>query len=99
MKNFSVVLTDEIHQQLLNHLIREDGDEDLCFATYVASSGSKRFTGIITAIILPEENERDVHGNVGFMPQYFERVLRIAGERREGIVLRFHFVPVPSYHL
>jgi hypothetical protein len=86
MKNYSVVITDEIHQQLMTHLLREDGDEDLCFATYVTGMGSRRFTGIISSIILPEEGDRFVHGNVGFMPAYLERVLKIAAERKEGLV-------------
>lgn len=85
MKTFSVVMTDEIHQQLFAHLIREDEQEDLCFATYVPSSGANRSIGILSQIILPEEDERNVHGNVGFLPHYFERVLKIAAERKEGI--------------
>lgn len=85
MKTFSVVMTDEIHQQLFAHLIREDEQEDLCFATYVPGSGANRSTGILSQIILPEEDERNVHGNVGFLPHYFERVLKIAAERKEGI--------------
>lgn len=85
MKTFSVVMTDEVHQELFSHLIREDEQEDLCFATYVPSSGANRSSGILSQIILPEEDERNVHGNVGFMPHYFERVLKIAAERKEGI--------------
>jgi len=86
MKTFSVVMTDEIHQQFFAHLIREDEQEDLCFATYIPSSGANRITGILSQIILPEEDERNVHGNVGFLPHYFERVLKIAAERKVGIV-------------
>lgn len=82
MKAFSVVMTDEIHQQLFTHLIREDEQEDLCFATYIPSSGTNRSTGILSKIILPENDERNVHGNVGFMPHYFERVLKIAAEKK-----------------
>jgi hypothetical protein len=85
MTNYSVAITDDIHKQLYNHLIREDEQEDLCFATYVPSTGSKRSSGIINTIILPAENERQVHGNVGFMSEYFERVLQIAIQRKEGI--------------
>ncbi|MBW8049736.1 MAG: ThiF family adenylyltransferase [Cytophagales bacterium] len=96
MENFSVVMTDETHQQLFNHLIREDGDEDLCFATYVPSSGGKRFSGIVTEIIFPEENDREVHGNVGFLPEYFERVLKIATERKKGIAF-LHSHPFPGW--
>lgn len=85
MKTFSVIMTDEIHQQLFTHLIREDEQEDLCFATYIPSSGVNRSTGILSKIILPENDERNVHGNVGFMSHYLERVLKIAAERKEGI--------------
>lgn len=86
MKNFSVVIIGELHKQLVHHLVREDGQEDLCFATYNPSTGSKRVTGIISSIILPNEGEREVHGNVEFFPAYFERAVRIAVERKEGLV-------------
>lgn len=79
-------MTEETHQDLFNHLIRKDGDEDLCFATYIPSIGDKRYSGIISEVILPEDGDRLVHGNVGFLPKYFERVLKIAIERKEGIV-------------
>lgn len=85
MKNYSALLSGELHQQLFTHLIREDEQEDLCFATYVPSTGVNRMTGILTSLIMPEDGDRNVHGNVGFMPQYLERVLKIAGERKEGI--------------
>jgi hypothetical protein len=78
MKNYSAILTNKTHEQLFNHLIRADEQEDLCFATYVPSTGSKRFSGIISEVILPKKGERNVHGNVGFMPEYFQRVLKIA---------------------
>lgn len=85
MKTYSVILTEEIHRQLFEHLVRTDGQEDLCFATYVPSSGTKRNSAILSTIISPERGEREVHGNVGFMPHYFERVLKIAAKRKEGI--------------
>lgn len=96
MKKYSVTLTDETHQQLFNHLIRKDEQEDLCFATYIPSTGNKRFNGILSKIILPEQGERDVHGNVGFMPEYFERVLKIASKRKEGIAF-LHSHPFPGW--
>ncbi|MBB1286832.1 ThiF family adenylyltransferase [Flavisolibacter sp. BT320] len=85
MKTYSAIINGELHQQLFTHLIREDEQEDLCFATYVPSTGANRTTGILTSLIMPEDGDRNVHGNVGFMPQYLERVLKIAGERKEGI--------------
>lgn len=85
MRTYSAILTDEVHQRLSSHLIREDEQEDLCFATYVPSTAADRTTGILTSLILPEEGERNVHGNVGFLPGYLERVMKIATERKEGI--------------
>ena len=82
MKKFSVVITDTIHQSLSDHLIRHDEQEDLCFATYLPSSGNERNTAIITSIIFPEDGERVVHGNVGFLPPYLERVLSIALKKK-----------------
>jgi molybdopterin-synthase adenylyltransferase len=96
MKNFSVVMTGELHKQLVHHLVREDLQEDLCFATYNPSTGSKRSTGIISSIILPNEGEREVHGNVEFHPAYLERAISMAVERKEGLVF-IHSHPFPGW--
>lgn len=85
MRTYSIVMTDETHYRLFDHLVRGDGQEDLCFATYVPSKGADRSTAILSMIILPGHCDREVHGNVGFQPQYFERALRIASQRKEGL--------------
>jgi molybdopterin/thiamine biosynthesis adenylyltransferase len=96
MKTFSVAVGGETHRQLAQHLIRRDRQEDLCFATYVPSYGKSRFTGILSLLIMPQEGEREVHGNASFYPAYFQRALQIAGERREGLVL-LHSHPGPGW--
>ena len=96
MKKFSVVLTDEIHQKLCAHLIRKDGQEDLCFATYAPSTASDRITGIVNRLILPEDGERAVHGNASFNSSYVERCLKIARQRKEGLVF-LHSHPYPGW--
>lgn len=83
---YSVVLTEEINESLLNHLIREDRQEDLCFALYNKSEGKSRVTGVLTEVVLPEDGERQVHGNASFNSDYFERVLKIAMKKNCGIV-------------
>lgn len=93
---YSVTMTEEVHQKLFNHLVRPDEQEDLCFATYVPSNGSDRFSGIIDRIVLPNDGERNVHGNVGFLADYFERVLRIANQRNAGIAF-LHSHPWPGW--
>ena len=96
MKAFSVAISEELNVQLLKHLIREDGQEDLCFATYVPSSGSLRTTGVVGQIIFPMEGERNVHGNVGFLSHYFERAMTVAAERKEGLMF-IHSHPGPGW--
>jgi Dinucleotide-utilizing enzymes involved in molybdopterin and thiamine biosynthesis family 2 len=87
MKTYSVIIRDDFHKQLLNHLIRDDGQEDLCFATYIPSTGNKRSTAILSGLIFPKKNERIIHGNVSFLPQFFERALNIAILKKEGLML------------
>lgn len=87
MKTYSVVIPEEIHQQLSAHLTRHDRQEDLCFATYIPSTGENRSSAILSFIIFPEDGERKIHGNAGFMPQYLERALKIANQQQEGLVL------------
>ena len=84
-KIYSVVMPGNINSSLLDHLVRDDRQEDLCFALYNPSDGLDRFTGIVYEVIFPEEGDRNVHGNVSFNPCYYERVLKIASEKNKGI--------------
>lgn len=84
-KEFSVAFDERTRHLLSDHLIREDREEDLCFALWNPSSGSKRFTALIDQIVLPEAGDRQRHGNVSFNTQYFERVCQLAMKRGAGI--------------
>lgn len=83
--NFSVGITEEHNEVLKKHLIREDGQEDLCFALYNSSNGKSRSTAVIKEIILPNDGDRIVHGNVSFTSQYYDRVSSIALQKGCGI--------------
>ena len=72
---------------LLQHYRDGVSQEDLCFALWRPSTGNKRRTGIVFHVILPEENERRLHGNVSFRPGYLARSIELA--RREGVGLAF----------
>lgn len=96
MENYSVTMTENIHSMLSNHLIRIDEQEDLCFATYVPSTSKNRTTGIISDIILPLINDRQVHGNASVNAQYFERSLKIAKSKGQGLVF-LHSHPSPGW--
>lgn len=83
----SVAMTAEVEQMARSHLLRPDGQEDLCFALYRVSSGRSRKTALVYQLLLPDLGERVVHGNVSFNPQFLERALGDAAKQRAGLVL------------
>ncbi len=93
---YSIAITAKLNKLLLQHLIRDDEQEDLCFALWIPSTGGTRATAIIQDIIMPEESDRDVHGNVSFNPCYLERVIDIALKRKAGIAF-LHSHPFPGW--
>lgn len=82
---YSVALPSAVHELAINHLIREDGQEDLCFALWNPSSGKNRTTALIQRLILPLDDERHVHGNASFTAAYFERALGEALKAQAGL--------------
>ena len=86
-REFHVALTRLTHDTLMDHLRREDGDEDLTFATWTPSTGASRDTVLLTSLILPEDDERERHGNVHFKHPYLRRAASVAEGRKEGLAL------------
>ncbi|HEX8946944.1 MAG TPA: ThiF family adenylyltransferase [Candidatus Paceibacterota bacterium] len=84
-KEFSVALRDSLNQELKRFLLREEGQEDLAFALWNPSYGAQRITALLHTAIWPGDGDRIQHGNVAFMPQYFERVCKIAMKEGCGI--------------
>src|ERR1041385_736535 len=82
---FSVAIPEPLNRQLAQHLLRDDGDEDLCFAIYYPSTGATRTTAILHAAILPNKGDRKVHGNASFEAPYFERALQLAKAAGGGL--------------
>jgi molybdopterin-synthase adenylyltransferase len=66
--------------------IRDDGQENLTFALYTLSKGLKCQTALIHTLILPEQNDHQIHDNVSFNRQYLERVYNLAMKEESGIV-------------
>lgn len=92
--NYCVALSEGKNEILLSHLIRDDGQEDLCFALYAPSTGSKRLSGLIQQIILPNPEERVLYGNVSFKAEYLDRVIAIALRKGLGICfIHSHLFP------
>jgi molybdopterin/thiamine biosynthesis adenylyltransferase len=84
---FSAAMTEEVDSAARKHLLRADRQEDLCFALWHPSRGKRRTTALIRKLVLPHQNERVVHGNVSFLPSFFERALEEASRERAGLAL------------
>lgn len=80
-------MTRAVEGVLLSHLIRADGQEDVCLATYSPSTGATRTSRVIRAVELPRPGERRVHGNATFTGEYVLRVASLAARLGRGIAV------------
>lgn len=94
--NYSVALAAEIGRKAVEHLIRSDRQEDLCFALWYLSQGRNRKSALIKEILLPEAEERKVHGNASFGADYFERAIGEALRKKSGLAF-LHSHPSPGW--
>lgn len=83
----SVAMTVEVARALRTHVDRDDGQEDICIATYRPSTGSVRATALITSVITPQDGEREVHGNASITGDYVLRAAAIAHARGDGLAI------------
>lgn len=89
-------MTEDINISLSKHLIRDDQQEDLCFAFYKPSTGNERTTALINEVIFPEPDDRNIHGNVSFNSSYFDKITVYALQNEYGIVF-IHSHPFPGW--
>lgn len=85
LTRFSVAMTAGLDESLRRHLLRDDGQEDLCFALWRPSSGMSRQTSLLDETILPLEGERSVHGNASFETDYAIRAAEVAAQSNSGV--------------
>ena len=83
----SVAMTAGTHEALLNHLMRPDGQEDVCLATFRRSTGMTRVSALVKNVILPNPGERLVHGNATVTGDYVLRAADMARDDGCGLVL------------
>lgn len=84
---FTVAVAGEHHDRLSAHLTRPDGQEDVCFAVWRPSTGSRRATAAIGEAILPGPDERRVDRTAWFTGDYALRAARAAAAAGGGIAL------------
>ena len=83
----SVAMAGALDRAAQEHLLRPDGQEDVCFGLWNPSTGRSRLTALIAQLVLPLAGERSVHGNVSFEPSFLERSLSLAAALNMGLVL------------
>jgi molybdopterin-synthase adenylyltransferase len=93
---FGAAFTNELDNELQKFLIRADREEDLLFALWSPSRGTKRLTALVHTILYPQDGDRQRHGNVSFNPQYFERACSEAMTAQSGIAF-LHSHPGPGW--
>lgn len=90
-----IVIREAMHLKLVDHLLRhlkgEDTQEEVCFALWYPGDGTHRYTGILSEVMLPTADDRDLHGNVTVHGRYLNRVLDRALAANAGVaVLHSH---------
>ena len=94
-----VLLREVLHHQLADHLLsglRRGGmQEEACLALWRRADGLNRYTGILGAVFLPEDGDRDLHGNVTVHGGYLNRVLDRALKAQAGVAV-LHSHPGPG---
>jgi len=85
--SFSIAMTEADRDVLAGHLLRTDGQEDVCFALWHPSRGHSRLSALVGEPIPPRHGERHVHGNASFESTYFLRALEVAQQHGCGLAL------------
>ena len=82
----SVAMTSATEEELASLLVRDDGQEDICLATYRPSTGLTRDSALIAEAVPPEPGDRYVHGNATVTAEYILRGAAIAQRKHCGLV-------------
>lgn len=83
----SVAMTVDVDRLARQHLLRSDGQEDICFGLWRGSKGLMRSTALLERLVLPRNGERNVHGNASFEPSFLERAMFEAAASGAGLAL------------
>jgi len=80
-------IDEEMHQRLTALLLRNQPEEEVCFALISASTGNTRRTPRTTRCREPAPGEREVHGNVSFSAPFVDRAIDAAIDAGTGLAL------------
>ena len=90
--DLSIAMTETLNDELQAHLDKGPYQEDLTFALWHPSWGRTRLTAVLQRLVLPEQGDRILQGNVAFTPEYIQRVLELAEDGCGIALLHSHLV-------
>lgn len=85
--DLAVAIATATDEAVVQHLLRDDGQEDVCFAIWHPSTGATSTTAVLRSLVLPQDHERNVHGNADFTSEYFLRAAAEAAANGAGLAL------------
>ena len=84
---YQVALTEGLDKRLTEFLLNDPRDEEICFAVWYPARGRARYSALIREPILPQEREREQHGNVSALPNYVDRAKECARQDGGGLAM------------
>jgi hypothetical protein len=84
---FTVAMADPLNRDLREHLLRADGQEDLCIAIYRTSTAAHEVNVVLVKMVPPDVRDREVHGTVTFTGRYVLRAAALAAELGGGVAI------------
>ena len=95
-----VSMTGDLDKKARDHLLRHYRQntiqEDICFGLWYPSQGKSRLTAVLNEVLLPQQDEVQLHGNASFEGRYVTRAVREARKRCAGLAM-MHSHPSPGW--
>ena len=92
-RELAVAMTGALDSQLRRHFAYGGPQEDLTFALWRPSIGRRRTTFVLAELLLPDDDERLLDGNVSFTSDYLSRVLASLDEGAGLALIHSHLGP------
>lgn len=97
---FDVALMSAANRKATSHLLQHYSaghrQEEICFALWHPSTGQNRLTALIDEVVIPDDADRNLHGNASIAPEYIAKAVRRAYATNAGLAV-MHSHPYPGW--
>lgn len=85
--DYSAAMTEETAAQMRRFLLRDERDEEICFALWRPAAGKSRYNILLREPLYPGDKDRSRHGGVSAYPAYIDRCKECAREAGAGLAM------------